>query len=102
RDEKGIEIFSDPRQQRGNPHGDEQDHSWRDARRVAYVWDLSQTSGKPIPAPAALPSPPGERQPALWVPLCGLARREGFGGGGGCACPEDAPPLGAPRRIRVL
>src|ERR1019366_9177193 len=78
RDEKGIEIFSDPRQQRGNPHGDEQAHSWRDARRVAYVWDLSQTSGKPIPAPAALPSTPGEVQPGLWDSLCWLGRREGF------------------------
>jgi hypothetical protein len=68
RDEKGIEIFSHPRQQRGNrrdPADDEQDHSWRDARRVAYVWDLSQTSGKPIPASAALPPPPGEGQPGL-------------------------------------
>src|ERR1019366_8598641 len=102
RDEKGIEIFSDPRQQRGNPHGDEQAHSWRDARRVAYVWDLSQTSGKPIPAPAALPSSPGGVQPGLWDSLCWLARREGFAVERECGCPEDGTTLWAARRIRVL
>jgi hypothetical protein len=43
RDEKGIEIFSNPRQQgdRRAPEDDQQDHSCRDEGRVAYVWDLS-------------------------------------------------------------
>src|SRR3974390_298109 len=57
RDEKGIEIFSGTRQRRepGRHGGEEaaQDHSWRDARRVAYVWDLSQTTGQPVLLPSA-------------------------------------------------
>src|SRR3989442_270423 len=42
RDERGIEIFSSARQRKSDSHGredDEQDHSWRDAHRVAYVWE---------------------------------------------------------------
>src|SRR6266567_2310561 len=42
-DEKGIEIFPGTRRRReAGHHGAEeasQDHSWRDARRAAYVWD---------------------------------------------------------------
>jgi DNA primase len=105
RNEKGIEIFSHPRQQRGNrrdPEDNEHDHSWRDARRVAYVWDLSQTYGKPIPAQAAIPSPPGEVSPGLWDSLCWLARREGFAVERENGCPEDVSTLWAARRIRIL
>jgi DNA primase len=105
RDEKGIEIFSHPRQQRGNhrdPEDDQQDHSWRDARRVAYVWDLSQTSGKPVPAQAAIPSPTGEVPPGLWDSLCWLARREGFAVERESGCPEDGTTLWAARRIRIV
>src|SRR5438874_772631 len=54
RNEKGIEIFSGMRRQ--EPDGRDADEasqhrSWRDARRVAYVWDLSQTTGQPVPVP---------------------------------------------------
>jgi len=55
RDEKGIEIFSAlHRQQPDGRDAEErgQDHSWRDARRVAYVWDLSQTTGHHSARPA--------------------------------------------------
>src|ERR1035438_6041104 len=47
RDEKGIEIFSSTRRREPDRHSAEEDqnHSWRDARRAAYVWDLSQTTG---------------------------------------------------------
>src|SRR5580698_3485966 len=54
RDEKGIEIFSGMRRKEPDGRGAEeadQDHSWRDARRVAYVWDLSQTTGQPVSLP---------------------------------------------------
>src|ERR1700678_2963054 len=63
RDEHGIEIFSARhRQEPGRQGADEasEDHSWRDARRVAYVWDLSQTTGQPVPSPSAVPVPAGE------------------------------------------
>src|SRR5580704_3410529 len=57
RDEKGIEIFSATRRHEPDGRGAEeadQDHSWRNARRVAYVWDLSQTTGQPVPLPPAV------------------------------------------------
>ena len=68
RDEKGIEIFSGPRRQEPDGRGAEQtgqDHSWRDARRVAYVWDLSQTTGQPVPLPPAFPAPTREAPSGL-------------------------------------
>jgi DNA primase len=105
RDEKGIEIFSHPRQQRGNhrdPEDDRQDHSWRDARRITYVWDLSQTSGKPLLGQAAISSPTREVLPGLWDSLCWLARREGFAVERESGCPEDGTTLWAARRIRIL
>jgi hypothetical protein len=66
---KGIEIFSGMRRQEPDRHGAEeagQDHSWREARRVAYVWDLSQTTGQPVPLPPAFRHPGRAcfRQPA--------------------------------------
>ena len=69
RDEKGIEIFSGMRRQEPDGRSAEaekadQDHSWRDGRRVAYVWNLSQTTGRPVPLPRAFSAPEGEaRQP---------------------------------------
>ena len=80
RDEKGIEIFPSARQHKGNrdPDSDEHSHSWRDALRVAYVWDLSQTSGQPVAGQASILSPSGDVPPGLWEALCWLARREGF------------------------
>ena len=73
RDEKGIEIFSAMRRREPDGRGTDesgQDHSWRDARRVAYVWDLVQTTGQPVPLPAAVPAPEGEAPPGLWDCLC--------------------------------
>ena len=105
RDEQGIEIFSHARQQEPNrrdPGDDGQDPSWRDAHRVAYVWDLSQTSGRPLPAQAAIPSPPGDVPPGLWDCLCWLARREGYAVERENGCPDDGATLWAARRIRIL
>jgi DNA primase len=105
RHERGIEIFSVPRQSgapRRNQNNDEQDHTWRDATSVAYVWDLSQTSGQPLPAQPAIPPPPGELRPGLWDCLCWLARREGFAVERETGCPADGTTLRTARRIRIL
>jgi DNA primase len=104
RNEHGIEIFSGPRQQKRNrrPAGDgEHGHSWRDADQVTYVWDLSQTSGQPLPARAAIGSPAGAGPPGLWEALCWLARREGFAVEREPGCPHDGTTLWTARRIRV-
>ena len=93
------------RQQNGNRRhtgDDEHGHSWRDADHVTYVWDLSQTSGQPLPVRAATRSPPGEVPPGLWEALCWLARREGFAVEREPGCPDDGTTLWAARRIRVL
>ena len=105
RDEQGIEIFSTARLQTGNRHDhgdDEQGRSWREADHVVYVWDLSQTSGQPLPVRATSPPPPGEVPPGLWDALCWLARREGFAVERETGCPDDGTTLWAARRIRVL
>ena len=105
RDEKGIEIFSGPRRREPGRHGAEeagQDHSWRDAQRVAYVWDLSQTTGQPVPLPPAFPAPAGEAPPGLWDCLCWLARREGFAVEREDGSPGDGTTFWAARRIRIL
>jgi DNA primase len=102
--EKGIEIFSGTRRLEPGRHGAEeasQDHSWRDARRVAYVWDLSQTTGQPVPLPSAFPAPAGEAPPGLWDCLCWLARREGFAVERENGCPDDGTTFWAGRRIRI-
>jgi DNA primase len=104
RDEKGIEIFSAPRRRKGNDdrRDGEQTHSWRDAQRVTYVWDLSQTTGQPLPALTAIPSRSGELPPGLWECLCWLARREGFAVEREPGCPADGTMSWAARRIRIL
>ena len=105
RDEKGIEIFSGLRQREPDRHGAKetgQDHSWRDARRVAYVWDLSQTTGHPVPLPSAFPAPAGGAPPGLWDCLCWLARREGFAVEREDGSPGDGTTFWAARRIRIL
>lgn len=81
---------------------DEQGRSWREASRVAYVWDLSQTSGQPRPAQITTLTPSGEIPPGLWDCLCWLARREGFAVEREPGCPGDGTTLRAARRIRVL
>ena len=104
RDEKGIEIFSAPRRRKGNDdrRDGEQTHSWRDAQRVTYVWDLSQTTGQPLPALTAIPSRSGELPPGLWECLCWLARREGFAVEREPGCPADGATSWAARRIGIL
>ena len=104
RDEKGIEIFSAMRRHEPDGCGAEeagQDHSWRDARRVAYVWDLSQTTGQPVPLPPAFPAPAGQAPPGLWDCLCWLARREGFAVEREDGSPGDGTTFWAARRIRI-
>jgi DNA primase len=106
RDETGIEIFAGPHQQvrtrRGDQEGDAQKLGWRDARRVTYVWDLSQTSGQPLSAqPAISPASPNV-PPGLWDSLCWLARREGFAVERAPGCPADGAMLWAARRIRIF
>ena len=104
RNEQGIEIFSGPRQQKGNrrhTEDGEHSHSWRDADRVTYVWDLSQTSGQPLPVRAAIGSPAGAVPPDLWEALCWLARREGYAVEREPGCPDDGTTLWTARRIRV-
>jgi len=104
RREKGIEIFSvPPRPQRGKRQGEEQDEqgqTWRDADRVAHVWDLSQTTGPVIPVRATMA--PGQAATGLWDSLCWLARREGFGIEREHGAPADGVTFWAARRIRVL
>jgi DNA primase len=103
--EKGIEIFAGPRQQKGNRRHteyDEHGHSWRDADHVTHVWDLSQTSGQPPPDRAVVGLPTGAVPPGLWDALCWLARREGFAVEREPGCPDDGTTLWAARRIRVL
>ena len=61
RSEKGIETFSATCEPPGRAQRDQEPDghqpSWRDADRVAYVWDLSQTSGQAIPASLGMPVP---------------------------------------------
>ena len=104
RDEKGIAIFSaGSRQKRTrHVHGDEeQDLSWRNADHITYVWDLSQTSGQPLPTWPAAPSRPAGALPGLWDALCWLARREGYAVERQPGCPDDGTTLHAARRVRV-
>jgi DNA primase len=104
RNEKGIEIFSAarrPPEREYRDQGPDEDHpSWRDADRVAYVWDVSQTSGPAVPASTGM-APPGEAPAGLWDALCWLARREGFAVEREHGCPDDGATMWAARRIRV-
>ena len=99
RHENGIETFRIPprplprRPQDRDERDDREPPTWRDADRVGYVWDLSQTTGQPVTVPAGLP-PPGQAPPGLWdgrglparqearpagqvLPLCPYFTREG-------------------------
>ncbi|HEV3294543.1 MAG TPA: hypothetical protein VG123_36640, partial [Streptosporangiaceae bacterium] len=109
RQEKGITIFSaarQPRPEHTDPRPgqapDQPAPSWRDAERVACVWDLSQTSGRAVTVQAAIPSPPGQAPPGLWDALCWMARREGFAVEREHGCPDDGVTMWTVRRIRVL
>ena len=107
RHESGIETFRIPPrpaprrpQDRGKRDDDEPPPTWRDADRVAYVWDLSQTSGQPV-APPGLPAP-GQAPAGLWDALCWLARREGFAVEREDGAPADGTTFWTARRIRLL
>lgn len=108
RHETGIGIFSrapaEPRRRRTSqdfePLGGQ--HGWRDAVRVAHVWDVSQTSGQPIAARATLPAAPEGALPGLWDSLCWLARRLGYTVERERGAPPDGVTFWTARRVRVL
>jgi DNA primase len=107
RGENGIEIFRiSPRAAPGRPQDrdqrddDEPPPAWRDADRVAYVWDVSQTTGQPVASPG-LPAP-GQAPAGLWDALCWLARREGFAVEREDGAPADGTTFWCARRIRLL
>ena len=50
---------------------DEPDPTWRDANRVGYVWDLTQTSGPAVTIRAADPPRQGTRRQACGTPCAG-------------------------------
>ena len=109
RQERGIAIFSaarKPAPRHRVPHQDQEpdepDPTWRDADRVGYVWDLTQTSGPAVTIRAAIPPPPGDAPPGVWDALCWMARREGFAVEREHGCPDDGVTMWAARRIRVL
>jgi DNA primase len=99
RNEKGIEIFAVPPQgpakQASQPSAGEP--GWRHASRVAYVWDLSQTTGQ---APASLPKE-GHVPARLLEALRWLARREGYVVEHEQGAPDDGTTFWAARRIRL-
>lgn len=106
RNEKGIEVFAFPsRRKHQVKEKTEQDHperSWRTADQIAYVWDLSQTTGPP---PKVIPEgfpPPGEVPTGLLDALRWLARREGFAVEHEQGAPADGTTFWAARRIRLL
>jgi DNA primase len=108
RHEKGIETFRIPPrpaprrpQDRDERDDGEPPPTWRDADRVAYVWDLSQTTGQPLAVAAGLPTP-GQAPAGLWDALCWLARREGFAVEREDGAPADGTTFWAARRIRLL
>ena len=107
RHESGIETFRIPPrpgprrpQDRDKRDDDEPPPTWRDADRVAYVWDLSQTTGQPV-VPPGLPAP-GQAPAGLWDALCWLARREGFAVEREDGAPADGTTFWTARRIRLL
>jgi DNA primase len=109
RGEHGMEVFSTSRRHSTGPgqaspgrREPEPPPGWREASRVAYVWDISQTSGPPVTAPVVLPGAPGEAPPGLWDALCWLARREGFAVEHEQGAPADGVTFWAVHRIRVL
>jgi DNA primase len=104
RNEKGIEIFAHPPPPPGATRPGREDgargQDWRDADRVAYVWDVSQTTGRPIGSRPRMP--PGQEAAGMWDALCWLARREGFAIEREHGAPADGVTFWAVRRIRIL
>ena len=81
RGEQGIEIFSAARGRparapRPGQGAEPAVPGWREADRVTYVWDISQTSGPTANAHIPLPAARGDPPAGLWDGLCWLARRD--------------------------
>jgi DNA primase len=108
RGEPGIAVLSAARQHPGDAGRGPRRAAepgipgWRDASRVAYLWDVSQTSGPPAAVPSPLPGLSGEIPAELWDALCWLARREGFAVEREQGAQADGLTFWTPRRIRVL
>jgi DNA primase len=104
RHEKGIEIFAHRPPPPGGTRAGQEDgargQDWRDADQVAYVWDLSQTTGRPIGSRPRMP--PGQEAAGMWDALCWLARREGFAIEREHGAPADGVTFWTVRRIRIL
>lgn len=64
------------RQRRSGPRVPDQAANRPSRRRLAYLWDVTQTTGPPLPR-MPLPSP-GPAPSGAWDALTWLARREGF------------------------
>jgi hypothetical protein len=109
RGEHGIEIFSTTRGRSAHTHrsprsGQEREPAvpgWREADRITYVWDISQTSGPTAPARTPLPAARGDPPAGLWDGLCWLARRTGFAVEHEHGAPADGVTFWAAHRIRV-
>ena len=102
--ENGIAIFGIPpppprRAQHSGEDDDELGPAWRDADRVTYLWDLSQTTGPPVSDAAA--GPPRDPPARVWDALCWLARRQGYAVEVEHGPPPDGTVFWAVRRIRI-
>ena len=102
--ENGIAIFGIPpfrprRAQHSGEDDDEPGPAWRDADRVTYLWDLSQTTGPPVRDAGSGPQrdPPAR----VWDALCWLARRQGYAVEVEHGPPPDGTVFWAVRRIRI-
>jgi N-terminal domain of anti-restriction factor ArdC len=95
--EKGVEIFSSARQQavnRRDPDDHERDLSWRDANRVIFVWDLSQTGGQPLPSPLRFPHRPGRYCRGYGTACAGLPGGKALRSSASMAARPTAPRSG--------
>ena len=69
--------------------------------RLSYVWDISQTTGPPLPTSPAARLPAGQVPPGAWDALAALAASHGFSVGCGDCGGEAGATSWADRRIRV-
>jgi DNA primase len=108
--EPGIQVIAEPRLSPGRPGAPSlaadviaPDGAGNRAgeARLAYVWDITQTSG-PARADREMPLPPEGGAPAgLWDALTWLARREGFAVDRARCSPGDSLTNWSTRRIRI-
>jgi DNA primase-like protein len=97
--ETGIAIFATPaRPGLQRQDQDEPGPAWREAERVTYVRDLTQTTGPP---PGGTGSPPRDPLAGVQDALCWLARREGYAVEREHGPPPDGTVFWAARRIRI-